>query len=123
MPSPECREIDDRSRRALEILLGRRARRRIPFVISIRSVQALRLIAFDAYQRLSPQQYDPQLPVRVEHRRAMLAVVGQWPWPRTVLRDLALKLSSRARTIALDFTFPKRIAFRSRSRCGCRPSR
>jgi hypothetical protein len=28
-------------------------------------VQALRLIAFDSYQRLAPQPYDPDLPVRI----------------------------------------------------------
>ena len=75
-----------------------------PFV-----VQALRLIAFDTYQRLSPQQYDPQLPVRVlDIDERSLAVIGQWPWPRTVLRDLVLKLSEQgAAAVAFDFTFPE----------------
>ncbi len=75
-----------------------------PFV-----VQALRLIAFDTYQRLSPQQYDPQLPVRVlDIDERSLAVVGQWPWPRTVLADLVRKLSEQgAAAVVFDFTFPE----------------
>jgi adenylate cyclase len=43
----------------------------------------LRLIAFDYYQRLDPQPYDPNLPVRiVDIDEKSLAMFGQWPWPR-----------------------------------------
>src|SRR5262245_28558051 len=70
-------------------------------------VQALRLIAFDVYQRLSPQAYNPDLPVRVvDIDDASLQRIGQWPWPRTVLRDLLLKLHERkAAVVAFDVLF------------------
>ncbi len=56
-------------------------------------VQALRLIAFDSYQRLAPEPYDPNLPVRiVDIDPESIARFGQWPWPRTILRDLLAKL-------------------------------
>jgi adenylate cyclase len=73
-----------------------------PFV-----VQALRLIAFDTYQRLTPQRYDPDTPVRVvDIDEASLAKLGQWPWPRTVMRDLVNRLgSSGAAAIAFDIQF------------------
>jgi adenylate cyclase len=52
-------------------------------------VRALRLIAFDTYQQLAPQVYDPKPPVRVvDIDEASLGKLGQWPWPRTKLRDL-----------------------------------
>ena len=70
-------------------------------------VQALRLIGFDTYQRFSPPPYDPGLPVRiVEIDETSLARIGQWPWPRTVLRDLLLKLAERkAAVVAFDILF------------------
>jgi adenylate cyclase len=70
-------------------------------------VQALRLIAFDSYQRLAPPAYDPQLPVRVvDIDSESLKRVGQWPWPRTVMRDLLVKLAERdATAIAFDVLF------------------
>jgi len=73
-----------------------------PFVI-----QALRLIAFDTYQRLTPQHYDPDGPVRVvDIDEASLAKLGQWPWPRTVMRDLVNRLASLgAAAIAFDIQF------------------
>lgn len=59
-------------------------------------VQALRLIAFDSYQRLAPQPYDPDLPVRiVDIDPDSIARFGQWPWPRTIMRDLVLRLTER----------------------------
>jgi len=59
-------------------------------------VQALRLIAFDSYQHLAPQPYDPDLPVRiVDIDPESLARFGQWPWPRTIMRDLVVRLTER----------------------------
>ena len=58
-------------------------------------VQALRLIAFDSYQRLAPQPYDPGLPVRiVDIDPESIARFGQWPWPRTRLAGLVQSLMS-----------------------------
>jgi adenylate cyclase len=70
-------------------------------------VQAARLIAFDTYQRLAPQAYDPDLPVRiVDIDEASLARLGQWPWPRTVMRDLVDRLGEAgAAVVAFDVQF------------------
>jgi adenylate cyclase len=59
-------------------------------------VRALRLIAFDYFQRLDAEPYDPNLPARiVDIDEKSLAQIGQWPWPRTVVRDLLLGLTSK----------------------------
>ena len=70
-------------------------------------VQALRLVAFDHYQRLDPAAYDPNLPVRiVDIDEKSLAMFGQWPWPRTTVRDLLLALTSKgAAVVAFDVLF------------------
>ncbi|MGH6836871.1 MAG: CHASE2 domain-containing protein [Methylocella sp.] len=70
-------------------------------------VQALRLIAFDSYQRLAPQPYDPDLPVRVvDINPESIARFGQWPWPRTVMRDLVVRLTDRsAAAVTFDILF------------------
>ena len=70
-------------------------------------VRALRLIAFDGYQRLHPEQYDPNLPIRiVDIDEQSLGKIGQWPWPRTVLADLVLKLASQgAAVVGFDILF------------------
>ena len=72
-------------------------------------VQALRLIAFDSYQRLSPQAFEPETPVRiVDIDERSIAKIGQWPWPRTVLADLLRKLAAKgAVAIAFDVMFPE----------------
>jgi adenylate cyclase len=70
-------------------------------------VRALRLVAFDHYQRLDPATYDPNLPVRiVDIDERSLAILGQWPWPRTTVRDLLLGLRSKgAAAVAFDVLF------------------
>jgi adenylate cyclase len=70
-------------------------------------LRALRLIAFDTYQQLAPESYDPNLPVRVVSiDERSLATIGQWPWPRTTLRDLLQALAARgAASIAFDVLF------------------
>ena len=70
-------------------------------------LRALRLIAFDTYQQLAPESYDPNLPVRVVNiDERSLATIGQWPWPRTTLRDLVQALAARgAASIAFDVLF------------------
>ena len=70
-------------------------------------VRALRLIAFDHFQRLDPPKYDPTLPVRiVDIDEASLAKIGQWPWPRTTVRDLLAELAAKgAAVIAFDILF------------------
>jgi adenylate cyclase len=70
-------------------------------------VQALRLIAFDSYQRLSPETYDPDLPVRVvDIDEESLERVGQWPWPRDVVAELLTGLAGQgAAVVAFDVLF------------------
>lgn len=70
-------------------------------------VRALRLIAFDSYQLGTPRSYDPGLPVRiVDIDEQSLSRIGQWPWPRTTMRDLLLGLTSRgAAVVAFDILF------------------
>jgi adenylate cyclase len=70
-------------------------------------VQALRLIAFDSYQRLAPEPYDPGLPVRiVDIDPESIARFGQWPWPRTLLRDLLARLTkAKAAAVVFDILF------------------
>jgi len=78
-------------------------------------VQALRLIAFDSYQRLAPQPHDPDLPVRiVDIDPESIARFGQWPWPRTTMRDLVVRLTERkAAAIVFNVLFaePDRTSF------------
>jgi adenylate cyclase len=70
-------------------------------------VQALRLIAFDSYQLISPATYEPDLPVRiVDVDEASLERIGQWPWSRTVMADLLQRLTEQgAATVAFDILF------------------
>src|SRR5581483_1405666 len=69
--------------------------------------QALRLIAFDSYQRLDPPPYNPGLPVRVvDIDEDSLARIGQWPWPRTTIAELLGKLAGEgAAVVAFDILF------------------
>src|SRR6266852_5437686 len=70
-------------------------------------VRALRLIAFDSYQQLAPQSYDARLPVRiVDIDEESLAKLGQWPWPRTKMRDLLVELTGKgAAVVGFDILF------------------
>ena len=78
-------------------------------------VQAVRLLAFDGYQRLSPRDYDPSLPIRiVDIDDHSLEVVGQWPWSRTTIAELTDKLrEAGAAVVVFDIMFaePDRISF------------
>jgi adenylate cyclase len=70
-------------------------------------VRGLRLLSFDWYQRLHPEPYDPKIPVRiVDIDEASLARIGQWPWPRTIMRDLLLQLTDKgAAAVGFDILF------------------
>ena len=70
-------------------------------------VQALRLIAFDNFQRIDPETYDPNLPVRVvDLDEESLAKIGQWPWPRTTVATLLQTLTAQgAAAVAFDILF------------------
>jgi adenylate cyclase len=70
-------------------------------------VRGLRLLSFDWYQQLHPEAYDPETPVRiVDIDETSLARIGQWPWPRTAMRNLLLELTSKgAAAVAFDVLF------------------
>ncbi len=70
-------------------------------------VQMSRLIYFDILQRLSPREYNPDLPVRVvDIDETSLANWGQWPWPRTLLAQMVENLGEYgAAVIAFDMLF------------------
>lgn len=70
----------------------------------------LRNLIFDNYQRLSPRAWTPDLPVRViDIDDASLEKLGQWPWPRSRLSDLAEKLNELgAAAVVFDVLFAER---------------
>ncbi|MFQ5784972.1 MAG: CHASE2 domain-containing protein [Alphaproteobacteria bacterium] len=69
-------------------------------------VQTLRLRTFDLYQLLRPRELPPQPVAIVDIDEESLAELGQWPWPRTLLADLAARIrDAGAVAIAFDFVF------------------
>jgi len=74
-------------------------------------VLRMRLVVFDAYQRLEPRHYE-QAPVRViDIDNESLRRQGQWPWPRTRIATLVGRLSElgvAAIAFAVVFAEPDR---------------
>lgn len=70
-------------------------------------IQMSRLIYFDILQRISPREYNPDLPIRVlDIDEQSLANWGQWPWPRTLLAQMVQILGENgAAAIAFDMLF------------------
>lgn len=70
--------------------------------------QVLRQITFDTFQRAFPRA-PVELPVRiVDIDDATLAEIGQWPWPRDKIAELADRLAQMgAAAIAFDVLFPE----------------
>ena len=72
-------------------------------------VNEIRLLAFDFLQRATPREAvkgsaSPVVVVGIDEKS--LAVLGQWPWPRTKLADLAGRLAGMgARVVAFDVLF------------------
>ena len=69
--------------------------------------QRAQLAVFDAYQRLKPRVFDPDAPVRiVDIDDATLGKLGQWPWPRTRVAELARRLADLgAAVVVFDIVF------------------
>ncbi len=68
-------------------------------------IEQLRLLVFDAYQRLKPRDFDvAKSPVRiVAIDDASLKRVGQFPWPRTMVADMVDRLrAAGASAIVFD---------------------
>ncbi|MFD0987020.1 CHASE2 domain-containing protein [Methyloligella solikamskensis] len=72
-------------------------------------VARLRALAFDSFQRIAPEEFNPELPVRiVDIDEESLAKLGQWPWPRTLLAELTdTLLENGAAAIGFDMVFPE----------------
>jgi adenylate cyclase len=70
-------------------------------------VRALRMLAFDLYQQVGPEAYDPKIPVRVvDIDEQSLAKIGQWPWPRTTVTKLLQILTAQgAAAVGFDILF------------------
>ncbi len=63
--------------------------------------------AFDQYQRWKPRQVDPSVPVAVvDIDVRSLQELGQWPWPRTEIAELTMRLTQLgALSVAFDIVF------------------
>lgn len=72
-------------------------------------VRAAREIAFDTFQQLRPRPAPADLPVRIiDIDEDSLAKVGQWPWSRRTMADIANRLTELgAAAIAFDVLFPE----------------
>ncbi|MBX9683942.1 MAG: adenylate/guanylate cyclase domain-containing protein [Hyphomicrobium sp.] len=68
------------------------------------AVARLRTSAFDSFVQALPRVADSTFPVRVVAiDEASLAAIGQWPWPRTRLAELARTLANAgARSVTFD---------------------
>jgi len=68
------------------------------------SIQYLRNVTFDTYQRIQPRKFDPDLPVRIAAiDEKSLQAFGQWPWPRTTIAMLINRLHQfGAAAVAVD---------------------
>jgi len=71
-------------------------------------LQELRVRVFDLYQVLHPRVATQRPVTIVDIDEKSLKVIGQWPWPRTVVADLIDKLTGMgALVIAFDVVFPE----------------
>jgi len=85
-------------------------------------VEWLSSLAFDTYQRISPNVQKSRPVVIVDIDESSLKQFGQWPWPRTVVADLVINLHNLgALVIGFDIVFsdadrtsPKLVAKTSR---------
>ena len=69
-------------------------------------IVSLRNDVFDFYQRLRPREYRPAAVRVVDIDDESLSRLGQWPWPRTLISDLVIRLRDQgAAAIALDILF------------------
>ena len=69
-------------------------------------LQFARLKMFDLYQAAKPRVVEQHPVVIVDIDEKSIKAVGQWPWPRTVLADLVLRLRELgAKAIGFDVLF------------------
>ncbi|KLK92429.1 adenylate cyclase [Microvirga vignae] len=71
-------------------------------------VEALRHKSFDIYQLIYPRVAGQVLVSIVDIDEQSLRALGQWPWPRTIMADIVLKIVERGGTvIGFDVLFPE----------------
>ena len=72
-------------------------------------LETVRLKTFDFYQQLKPRPIPADSKVViVDLDEKSLKEVGQWPWPRSTIRDLTLKLFQLGvRVVGFDIMFPE----------------
>jgi adenylate cyclase len=72
-------------------------------------VRVARETAFDVFQQIKPREAPPDLPVRIlDIDEASLAKVGQWPWSRQTMAEIATRLTELgAAAVAFDVLFPE----------------
>jgi adenylate cyclase len=89
---------------SLQLLLGLLALR----VWDPGPVEALRQKSFDLYQFMHPRAERQDLVGIVDIDERSLRVLGQWPWPRTVMADMVSKITELGGTvIGFDVLFPE----------------
>jgi adenylate cyclase len=73
------------------------------------AVRVARETAFDTFQQIKPREAPPDLPVRiVDIDEASLSEIGQWPWSRQTMAEIATRLTELgAAAIAFDVLFPE----------------
>src|SRR5208282_1689234 len=71
-----------------------------------RPLEEARLRTFDLFQVLRPRQQTARPVVLADIDEASLKEIGQWPWPRTVVADLVIRLHELgAVAIGFDIVF------------------
>ena len=69
-------------------------------------VQLLRYKVFDGYQQIEPRDNSRQPVVIIDLDDESLEELGQWPWPRTLIAKLVLKLKKAGVVgVAYDIVF------------------
>jgi len=71
-------------------------------------IEALRHKSFDIYQLIHPRAVRQDLVSIVDIDEQSLRILGQWPWPRTVMADMVVKIVDKGSTvIGFDVLFPE----------------
>lgn len=71
-------------------------------------VEVLRLKSLDIYQLLYPREENQDLVSIVDIDEQSLRSLGQWPWPRTVLAEMVMKIVAQGGTVVgFDVLFPE----------------
>ena len=72
-------------------------------------LETVRLKTFDFYQQTKPRPIPADSPVVIiDLDEKSLKEIGQWPWPRSTLRDMTIKLfQSGVKVVGFDIMFPE----------------